>query len=91
MHQTRGIMTQALKFDRDGNGCLNEKDGLVDNEEVRRLFDEVTSYWTNVGVISALVLTLTIPSVFDPPEAHDETEFSETIINVLIAIYGSFW
>eukprot|EP00494_Astrolonche_serrata_P006781 UN06806 len=88
MHQTRGIMTQALKFDNDGDGYLTLDDELADNEEVRRLFDDVTSYWINVAVISALVLTLTIPSIFEPPEAHEETEFTDTTIDFLIATYG---
>jgi hypothetical protein len=66
---TRCLALRIARIDMNREGEVTEEEIKLCEEEIDRLATTMETYWTNISVVSALLLTITVGAILNPVNA----------------------
>jgi hypothetical protein len=76
----KALLLRFAKLDADGDNTFTAAEMDAANEEIEAMVDAILNYWTSIGVVAALILSMTVPMTLESLEAYDATD-SEQIFS----------
>lgn len=59
----RAINLRLERLDKDGNGRYSAAEILENADDIHALVSAILDFWTSIGTVSALLLTITVPTI----------------------------
>ena len=85
---TKAIMLRVARLDADGDSKVTPAELDAQRDEIVKMCETIQTNWTNSGVISALILSLAIPFLFEGPLSVHESLTSDSVADALQLTYA---
>ncbi|KAL1505071.1 hypothetical protein AB1Y20_008831 [Prymnesium parvum] len=69
-HQ-RSLLYRLVRIDEDGGGTVDAAEVKSLEEDINSICEGLNNYWTAVGVVSALIMSITVPYCLEGPGIGD--------------------
>mmetsp|Transcript_21338 Transcript_21338/g.50626 ORF Transcript_21338/g.50626 Transcript_21338/m.50626 type:complete len:282 (-) Transcript_21338:94-939(-) len=83
-HQ-RSLLYRLVRIDEDGNGHVDQNEAKNLEADIASICDGLNNYWTTLGVVAALIMSITVPYCMEAPGRGDyvEDDFSDDTLRWL--------